>query len=162
MSSNQNDIFRHTIQGIFNNNDQLVQRSSKQYHGQGNKINKSELEFALAVLLVDLASCDQNFEPPEYHIIQNGMRRVFGTTKDQVSALINQANQTLKNLRGSGRFATQLKDALTLEQRQIIMQVIEDVIAADGKEDGFETYLRAKFSDLLGLGKPTTPGTQAS
>ena len=103
------------------------------------------------MLLVELAGSDQNFDAREYNVISNGLRRIFGTTKDEVAALINQATLNLAHLRGTGRFATLLKDNMTLEERQVVMEVIEEVIAADGVEDGFETYLRHKFSDLLGV-----------
>jgi uncharacterized tellurite resistance protein B-like protein len=112
---------------------------------------KKELELALAVLLVDLASCDQNFEQQEYQVISNGLKRMFGTGKSDVQALVNQANTVLKNLRGTSRFAEMLKDNLSHEERQHVMELINEVIDADGQEDGFETYLRHKFAKLLGF-----------
>lgn len=154
MSFNPNDIFKSTVRGMFESNNQLVRESASKFKTKsGKKADTADLEFALAVLLVDLASCDQEFAPQEYHIIQNGLRRIFGTSKDQVTNLINQANQTLKNLRGSSKFAADLKESLNLEQRQAIMEIVNEVIAADGKEDGFEIYMRHKFMDLLGLPK---------
>lgn len=143
-------LLHNAVQNIFNNNDKLLERQGA---GKQNRpsVPKKDMELALTVLLVDLAGCDQNFDMQEYNIIQTGLRRVFGTTKSEVTALINQANLTLKNLRGSGRFASLLKDSLDQAQREVIMEVIEDVISADGVEDGFETYLRHKFADLLGV-----------
>ncbi|MBN8548270.1 MAG: TerB family tellurite resistance protein [Deltaproteobacteria bacterium] len=143
-------ILQNTVNNIFQNNEKLLQRQGSANTSRPS-IAKKDMELALTVLLVDLAGCDQSFDIQEYNIIQNGLRRVFGTTKSEVTALINQANLTLKNLRGSGRFANLLKDSLDQAQREVIMEVIEDVIAADGVEDGFETYLRHKFADLLGV-----------
>ena len=143
-------LLQSAVQDIFNNNDKILERQGGARKTRSS-IPKTDLELALTVLLVDLAGCDQNFDAQEYNIIQNGLRRVFGTTKSEVTALINHANLTLKNLRGTGRFAGLLKDSLDQNHREVIMEVIEDVISADGVEDGFETYLRHKFADLLGV-----------
>jgi uncharacterized tellurite resistance protein B-like protein len=155
--NNQNDILRGTIQNIFTNHNSVLDRGVLHFAKGKNKLQKRELEFALTVLLVDLASCDQNFDMREYTLIQNGLKRVFGTTKDEVSALVNEANNTLKNLRGSSRFAVQLKDQLGLDQRIAIMEVVNDVIGADGVEDGFETYLKHKFTELLDIPADLNP-----
>ena len=40
---------------------------------------------------------------------------------------------------------------LTVEQKRTVLTIVDDLIAADGVEDGFETYLRCKFADLLGV-----------
>lgn len=151
--TSQRNILQTTVADIFQNNEQVISRQLRPA-ASGKKLNKRDLEVALTVLLVDLAGCDQNFDMQEYNLIQNGLRRVFGTSKTEVTALINQANLTLKNLRGSSRFATLLKDSLDAQQRAVIMEVVEDVIHADGVEDGFETYLRHKFASLLGVELP--------
>lgn len=115
------------------------------------KASNQELEFALAVLLVDLASIDQNFDMNEYHIIQSGLNRVFGTTPAQVTELINRAQLTLGTLRGSSKFAEKLRDSLSEDARKQILELIDQVIMADGEKSDFEIYLRSKFKDLLGI-----------
>ena len=108
------------------------------------------------MLLVDLASCDQDFDPGEYQVITGGLRRIFGTSKAEVTGLVNQANLSLGNLRGVSKFGELLRDNLGFDERKAIMEVIEEVIAADGEEDGFETYLRDKLTELLGLNSETS------
>ena len=114
-------------------------------------VSQRELELAVTVLLVDLAASDQDFDPTEYQVIVHGLMRLFGTKKHEVSALVNQAQTALRNMRGIGRFGATIKDNLSVEERLKIMEVIEDVIGADGIEDDYETYLREKLRDLLGL-----------
>jgi len=164
MSDNSKELVQGAIGGIFtadqkpevkNPTDQGKKKFKRGKAGP----DKRELELAVTVLLVDLASCDQNFDPQEYHVIINGLMRIFGTSKDEVSKLINQANLALANLRGVGRFAKLLKDNLDIDTKNTIMEVIEDIIMADGEEDGFETYLRHKFADLLGI-PLNAPGTE--
>jgi uncharacterized tellurite resistance protein B-like protein len=64
---------------------------------------------------------------------------------------VNQAVLALQNMRGSTSYIETLRENLDDAQRRAILEVIDDVIDADGVEDGFETYLRTKFADLLGL-----------
>lgn len=113
----------------------------------------SELELALAVVLVDLAGCDQTFAPNEYQAISGGLRRLFSTPKERVQALVNQANVALANLRGTSRFTALLRENLDEDEKKAVMESIDDLIDADGGEDGFETYLRNKLSDALGMPK---------
>ena len=140
-------VLTEAIEGLVGTNNNLFNRPSAKSKVKGR--NNRELELALAVLLVDLASVDQNFDMREYNTIAAGLARIFGTNLHEVQSLVNQANLVLKNLRGTSRFAELLRDNLSVEERQDVMKIIDEVISADGIEDGFETYLRHKFSDLL-------------
>lgn len=140
--------FINSIETIFSKNDELLQKAAG-HRIKNRPIPTKELELALTVLLVELASCDQNFEPQEYNILQTGLRRLFGTSKDKVQALVNQATIVLRNLRGTSRFASQLKEHLDVKQREAIMDIVNDIIGVDGLEDGFEIYTRNKIAAIL-------------
>lgn len=139
-----------TLDKIFEKN-QKVLDNTKCFNKR--KVSKIDLEIALTVLLVDLASCDQNFDQQEYIIISKALKEMFGTSKSEVSNLVNQAELVLKNYRGSTSFIETLRDNLDNEEKALVVNIIDDIIAADGVEDGFETYLRAKFTDMLGVEK---------
>lgn len=150
MNNSANNPLLQTVDKVFAN----VETAQKipSFTTQKNKpVKKQQLELALTVLLVDLAACDDKFQPEEYQLIANGLRRMFGTTKHQVQALVNQATQVLRNLRGTSSFAQQLKDNLSEDERIAIMDIVEEMIHADGVIDGFEIYLRQKIGDLLGI-----------
>lgn len=153
------NLLANTMESIFANNTTMVDRAV-QARNKKRGPSKRDLEVALTVLLVDLASCDQNFAMPEYHTITNGLKRMFGTNRHEVQGLINQAQVTLRSLRGTSSFAALLRENLSEKDRIGIMEVIEDIINADGVEDGFETYLRNRLAGMLGVpvssGKPTT------
>ena len=150
------NVLRSTISTIFEQNNTLLAGQEKaQNAGKKKRKNTADLELALTVLLVDLASCDQNFEPQEYQVISNGLMRIFGTSKSNVQSLVNRAQSTLQNLRGVDRFGAMLRQNLTDEEKRATLEIIDEVIQSDGITDGFEVYLREKFCDLLGLS--TTP-----
>ncbi|MCB0353306.1 MAG: TerB family tellurite resistance protein [Bdellovibrionales bacterium] len=150
MSSEGSHVLNQTIQSIFQNHKNSLQGQSAQSLKKRG-LDPKELELAVTVLLVDLASADQEFDPSEYHVIQNGLMRLFGTGKHEVTQLIHQAKSTLANLRGVSRFGELLNRNLDHEQKIAVMEVIEEVIQADGQEDGYETYLRHKFAGMLGI-----------
>ena len=141
------------IGDIFDSNQHIIRKDAIRPCIKAKNVMQKEIELAVTVLLVDLASVDQNFDMQEYNTICNGLGRIFGTTREEVQALVNKANLIIANLRGTSRFADLLKQSLSVEQRTLVMEVINEVIGADGVQDGFEVYLKHKFTDLLGLGE---------
>lgn len=157
MAAGKSDIFKDTLRNTFQRHnevvDQIVQNRQGSSKGKPQKggNNRREIELAAVILLVDVASADQNFDNKEYQAISDGMRRTFGTTKEQVGALVQEAKNALANLRGASKYADLLRDNLDAKERLAVYELIEEVIAADGQVAGFEEYLRQKFAKLLGI-----------
>lgn len=151
MSKEQSNPLLNTVETIFSGSDTWFNQTTHPKLKTLKPAQKKELELALTILLVDLASSDQSFDQQEYLIIAGGLRRMFGTSRDQVKSLVNQATLVLKNLRGNAKFGELLRDNLELTQKEVIMEIIEEIICSDGKEDGFEIYLRHKLAGLLGI-----------
>jgi uncharacterized tellurite resistance protein B-like protein len=149
MQGESSYVLTNTIQQIFANNTKEL-KASNLLKGK-KKVARTELELALTILLVELASCDQSFDQKEYRLIAAGLRRVFGTCLGDVTALVNRAQVVTQNLRGSKQFSELLRDNISEEHKEQIIEVIDQVIMADGVEDPYETYLRHKFADALGV-----------
>ena len=132
-------VIGSTMRDIFKANDSIV---AKSMDARGQKRTKGpsniEIQEALAVVLVDVAMCDQEFSSSEYHQIADGMHRMFGTQKNDSQKLIHQAKLVLGNMRGCSRQAEILKTTLSDSDRAVILEIIDNIIAADGKEDGYE------------------------
>lgn len=156
MSDSDQEGFAKKLHSIFEKNDKILEKRKK--FDRGNGVSVRDLEVALTVLLVDLASCDQNFDQQEYNVITHGLMEIFGTSKDEVSALVNQANMVIANMRGTSRFAETLKQNLSSEEKESVLAIIDQIIHVDGEEDGFETYLRAKFVEILGINEAVASG----
>jgi uncharacterized tellurite resistance protein B-like protein len=114
-------------------------------------VTPHQLELALAVLLVELASSDEGFEQKEYQIIIRALNQIFGTSRDRAQRHINEAVTILKNLRGTSEYAIRLREHLPKEELLGIARCIDDVMDADGVQDGFELYHRRRFRELLGI-----------
>ena len=120
--------------------------------GDGLKgLSKDELELAFTVVLVDIASSDEHFDPAEYEVISSGLRRLFGTTKEQVKILVNQSRQILDSLRGTARYTDQLRENLSEADRWAVFSIIEELVEADSKEDPFEVFMRSRIARALDL-----------
>lgn len=145
----ENHLLNETINHIFVQGESHLARLPQLSRSKG-KVPQKELELALTIILVDLASIDSNFEPREYQTISLGLRRLFGNSRD-IKALVNRAQLALANLRGTQEFAELLRDNLSEEQRLSVIDIIEEVIGADGLQDGFELYLKHKYAKLLGI-----------
>lgn len=150
MNGNHKQKFSNKVLNLVKSPGNLENRDScKKFKKR--PIEKYELELALTVILVDVASCDGNFEQSEYQIICSSLRTILGTSRTEMSKLINQAQLALGNLRGISRYAKLICDHLELRERQFIIEAVEKVIMADGREDGFETYMRHKLTELLAI-----------
>lgn len=139
-----------SIERVFAEHQRALSNFQQQNKGK-KRATRHELELSLTILLVELASADQNFDTDEYNRIVSGLKRIFGTDRTNVSTLITQANHALGNLRGSTQYAELLRENLSPEQRQTVLEVVEEVIHADGKIDGFELYVRNKIANSLGI-----------
>lgn len=143
--------FKYAIHKLLVEQNLALDAAERKQNKKITKVPVADLELAVTVLLVDLASVDQNFDQAEYNIIIHGLMRMFGTAKHQGSALINQAQNVLRSMRGVKRFGEQIKENLSQSERQSVMEIIDDIIKADGVVDDYEIFLRHKFQKLLGL-----------
>lgn len=146
------NLLSNTIEDVFSKHSKALAafNSTSQTKGK-QKVSRKDLELALTILLVELATADQNFDTPEYSMIVTGLKRIFGTDRTAVTGLVNQANLILGNLRGSSKFAELLRENLSIPQRECIIEIVHEIIEADGKIDGYELYIQNRIADLLGI-----------
>ena len=110
------------------------------------KPTQHQLEFALTVILVELATSDDDFDRNEYETICNGVAEVFSTSRAEIMNLIESAEAMLATFRTSTEYLELLSENATYGQKITIMKIIDEVIQADGVTDGFELYHRAKYA----------------
>jgi uncharacterized tellurite resistance protein B-like protein len=111
--------------------------------------SRQELEQALTVLLVELASSDQNFDQEEYQTICMSLKRLFNTDRSEARRLINQANTILSQMRGTTVFAYLLRDNLEKSEREVIADIIDELVATDGEVDDFEIFHRERIKSII-------------
>ncbi|GEM_PF-6171441 len=109
------------------------------------------LKEAVAVLLVRMAKVDGLYSKDE-------VRSLFGTLKshlklsDQETIDLMQLAENSTQFADSAKlFAAALRAQLSTEERKKILQMVTEVIRADGKEDEFERMFLASVTADLGL-----------
>jgi len=136
---------RSLVNSLFDQN----KAANKQLLNDLTSEGKHETELAFAVLLVDMAMIDQEFEPREYEYIFGIFEKHFGLSRDEITSLIKHASSLIGQQRGSHSFALQLQENLDKEERQKMIEMLRGLVQADDKEDGFEVYLMQKFEKIL-------------
>lgn len=150
MNTEKKPNFSAQMDDAFKQHRDSIESFQKQFKGK-KKATLRDLELAMTVLLVELASCDQNFDQNEYDLIVSGLKSVLGTERTNVSQLVNQANLALANLRGTAQYGDILRENLRESDREAILEIVEKIINADGKIDGYELYVRNRLAKMLGL-----------
>ena len=149
MGKNLKKSFSESIKKAIEAKQAEAEQARKRKQIEDSKVDLRELELSVTVLMVELASSDQNFDQEEYQVICMGLKRLFDTDRSRARELINQANAVLSQMRGTSVFAYQLRDHLSREQRSVVLDMIDELISSDGVEDGFETYHRNRVKAIL-------------
>ncbi len=159
MSNPKNPNFSEQMSAAFSNHREQIATYQQQLKGK-RPATTQELELAMTVLLVELAGSDQTFDQNEYELIASGLKSILGTNRTDVSQLINQANLTLANLRGTASYGELLRENLKQSEREAILEIVDAIINADGKIDGYELYIRSKIAKTLGVSPATVNQNQ--
>lgn len=151
---NSHNLLEQAVNQFFSSSEKHVRESffQRPQSGKRSKSLRKELEFALTLVFVDLASCDDNgMDSREYQAILDSMRRIFGIGVTDVQKLVSSAQQVLRNFSGLASFTQLLKENLSEDERRMVQEQIQDIIKADGVKDGFELYFAKKYEKLLDL-----------
>jgi uncharacterized tellurite resistance protein B-like protein len=108
-----------------------------------------EVQFAAALLLMEAAAMDGAVDDREHARIRELLQRRFGLTPSDAELLINEAGESLKTrveLYGPSRI---LKDAFDYDQRLELIEMLWDVVYADGVVHDYESNLMRRLSGLL-------------
>lgn len=108
-----------------------------------------EVKLAVAVLLVEAAHMDSAYELAERRIIAAALRRHFGLDELETATLIEMAERVQRQSTELSRFAKTLKDHYGPEQRLALMEMLWEVVYADGELHDFEANLLRRIGGLL-------------
>lgn len=111
----------------------------------------SEVRFAACVLLVELALVDGQFSDIERQRIHEILQRQFGVDAESSDALIAEATSAARRSVDDFTFTRQVVEHYSLAQRQVLAELMWQVVLADGTLDAQESYLMRKLANLLRL-----------
>ena len=104
---------------------------------------------ALAVLMVEAAYIDGSFDEVERKTISGLAQRSFELNETEVASLLSAAEALHQSAVDLVRFTRVVKDSFTPEERIEVIEMIWEVVYADGRIDDFEANLMRRLGGLL-------------
>ena len=104
---------------------------------------------ALAVLMVEAAYIDGSFDEVERTAIADLAQRRFELNEAEVDSLIGAAEALHRDTTDLVRFTRVVKDSFTPEERVDVIEMVWEVVYADGRVDDFEANLMRRLGGLL-------------
>jgi uncharacterized tellurite resistance protein B-like protein len=107
------------------------------------------LALAAAVLMVEAARLDESVSAEERGRIQDLLRERFALPADEVAALVAEAERLSDSHGDWHRFTSQLRDAFDEAERVRLVEMLWDVVYADGELHHLESSLLRRVGGLL-------------
>jgi uncharacterized tellurite resistance protein B-like protein len=108
-----------------------------------------ELHMAVAALLIEAARMDDNFDAAERASIERLLAERFDLPADAVRALIQAAEERLRNTAQYFPFTREITQRLSTEQRAAIIEMLWEVAYTDGVLDPHEDALLRQIAGLI-------------
>ena len=104
---------------------------------------------ATAVLMVDVARADYEFDAEEFDRLLRLIQARFDLSPDQAAELVNAADEKVDGLTSLHDFTQLLHNNLDEQEKAHVVGLLWQVAYADGRLDKYEDALVLKISDLL-------------
>lgn len=107
------------------------------------------LQLAAAALLVEAARMDDDYDAAERNLIASLLRERFDLDDDYTEALVTAADAATEDLVEVYGFARRVKDAFTPEERVRMIEMLWEVVYADGEVHDHEANLLRRVAGLI-------------
>lgn len=108
-----------------------------------------ELQLAAVALLVEAACADGEFEDSERRCIRGLIESRFGLTPDEAAALTAEAARVVEDSVQILRFTRTIKDRYSYEERVALIEMLWEVVYANGVSDALESQLMRRIGGLI-------------
>jgi len=109
----------------------------------------SDLRLAAAVLMVEAASLDEEFDAAEEDAIRGILTRHFELDAEEIDSLMAEAHEDRSDDADLVRYTRTVKDHFSEEERITLMEMLWEVVYADGVLHDYEANLLRRISGLL-------------
>lgn len=111
--------------------------------------SRGSARIAVAALLIEAAEMDRDFSATERLAIEDGLGRWFGLTEEEARQLVESAGVERGDSHDLVRFTRPVKEAYGHDERVALIELIWQVILADGTVDDYEANLMRRIAGLL-------------
>jgi uncharacterized tellurite resistance protein B-like protein len=112
------------------------------------------LHVATCVLLLEVATADEEFSDEERDRITDILRQRFELSHEDAAELVEFSHDARKRSADLWKFTNHVNENCTNEEKFRIMEEVWRVIYADGSLHGHEDYIVHKMAKLLNLNHP--------
>ena len=112
---------------------------------------EDDYRLATAALLIHVANVDGKIDPPERQRLRDIIEQRFGLDAAATTRLIERAEQSDKEAVDFFHFTNVLKRSLDDDGRHKIIEMMWDVVFADGEVTEFEENVVWRIAALLGV-----------
>lgn len=116
---------------------------------EGARAAADELQVAAAALLVVAATVDDSFDETERAVIVDALTQHFRLAPVEVESLLEQAERRAGESNQLYGFTRVIKDRLSYDERLRLMEMLWEVILADGRIDDLEASLMRRVAGLI-------------
>jgi len=106
-------------------------------------------KLAAAALMVEVAVQDGEFDDAERNIIKKSLTEKLNLSPDDAAELLSQAEDKQSQSIQILSFTKEIKNHFEEEGRENIMEMLWQVVFADGEEDNYESNLMRRIAGLL-------------
>jgi uncharacterized tellurite resistance protein B-like protein len=108
-----------------------------------------EVQLAAAALLVEAAHIDDDLDPRERAVIDRILERRFKLSAAAARRLVAEAERVSERSTQLFRFTRVVNDRFSLEQRIELMEMLWEVVYADGAVEALEDTLLRRLGGLI-------------
>ncbi len=109
----------------------------------------SEKQLAAAAILIEAAHMDTSFDDAERTVIERAVQRKFELNEEEAATLIAEAEKVQNQSNHLLRFTRTIKDTFPQEERIELMEMLWEVVYADGELDQYEANLMRRIGGLI-------------
>ncbi|KAA3614722.1 MAG: TerB family tellurite resistance protein [Calditrichaeota bacterium] len=111
----------------------------------------NKLEIATSVLFLELAYADFNIAPEEEKHMHKSIEDFFSLSSEEVKELVELAREKRDDRNDIWLFTDQIKQNFSRDDKIRILEMLWELVYADGHMDKYEEALMRKITPLLGL-----------
>ena len=117
--------------------------------GEGASHGIDEVQLAAAALLMEAAGMDGSLGAEERDKIEELIAARYGTDKAEIDRLLTQTEERLENTHQILPFTRVVKDRLEHEERIEVLEMLWEVVYADGELHDYEANLMRRVAGLI-------------
>ncbi|MEL6342603.1 MAG: TerB family tellurite resistance protein [Myxococcota bacterium] len=113
--------------------------------------DEHDVRVATCALFVEMASIDGEFSAQETAQILDGLKSRYGLPEEHARTLLDQAQREAAQSIDLWTFTNRINEYYSTDEKLQIVEILWNIVFADGRMDDHEHYLMSKLVGLLRL-----------